>query len=244
MEHHQHKSSFRQNDDTYFRELVLIWCLWVLGSWAVTLGFNPPELAMRRMIYACMIGMMLLWPVWRLSLDSRWRRSRPGQVPASDGETSTNERLKTPFFGPALVFRDWLSLNVVFQAVVWPLRISALWSLGQTIWLDAAVACWTLLTAALVAWGCCSRHGGRRTVAMLLCVLVILGEPLVMGLLNLGSGSEMSGGITWAMRVSPLHTLWVLAGSPQAWTVQPWAMHVLLVGLAAAAGWLIVLRTA
>ena len=239
-EQRQRKPQFRRDDPTYSRELVLAWCLWLLGSWALTLGVDSSSPAVRRMIYSCMIGMMVLWPTWRLSLDSLRCRSRPGHDP--DAEKSLNEPLESPFFGPAMVFRDWLSLNLVFQAVVWPLRISSHWSMGQTIWLDAAFACWSLLIAALVAWGCRSRHGGGRTVATLLCVLVILGEPLVMGLVNLGTGSGMSSGIVWAMRVSPVHALWVLAGTPQGWTVQPWAMQVVLVGLAAAMGWLIVLR--
>ena len=61
--------------------------------------------------------------------------------------------------GPRLAIADWFALIVVFQAVIWPLRLSAGWSVTQTAWLDAAIAAWSLLVAAIVAVGGLARRG-------------------------------------------------------------------------------------
>ena len=216
-----------------------MWCVWLLGSWSLTIGLEAPIPAVSRMIFASVIGMMVLWPAWRLS---QHRTQRPVGAGRDHGSTSTSndsivaqEGYQVPQVGPGVIFRDWLSLNLVFQAVIWPLKISAQWGLGQTLWLDAAIASWSLLTAALVAWGSLATHGGKRTVAMALCLLVILGEPLVMGLMNLGNS-----GITWQLRISPLYALSVLAGKPWSWTAAMWPAQIISVALAAMIGWLIV----
>jgi hypothetical protein len=191
-----------------------MWCLWLLGSWALTIGLDAPASAVRLMIFASMTGIMVLWPVWRLSQGS--------------------DRI-----GPGIIFRDWLSLNLVFQAVVWPLKVSADWDLAQTLWLDTAVAGWTLLTALLVAVGCRSSHGAIRTVAMALCLLLVLGEPLIMALINLSTSVGDFVGPTWCMRISPIQALWVLAGPSLSFTDIPWSSTVISIGLVATIGWLI-----
>ena len=74
--------------------------------------------------------------------------------------------------------------------------------------------------------------------AMVLCILLLLGEPAVMALMNLGSQHAL--GQTWSMRVSPLEAIWQMTDKPSSWLVGPWRERVLAVAAAAVAAWIIV----
>ena len=202
--------------DTGSRGLVLAWCLWLLGSWAVARWLDSSGPVVRWMVLAALSGLMLLWPAFRLSQD----------YPVAQGYGSTASGPTA--MPPGRVLLDWLSLNIVFQAVVWPLHVTAGWSVSQTLLLDAAVASWSLVTALLIAWGGRHRIGTQRTWAMVLCLLLVAGEPLVMVLMN---------NATWHMRVSPIETIWVLTGPAGSWSADPWIERVAAVAAAAIWGW-------
>ena len=206
----------------------MCWCLWLLGSWGVILLLDSPVPAARWMVFAAMAGMMLLWPLLRLS---------QAPAPAEEGRAAA--------LAARQALKDWLSLNLVFQAVAWPLQLTAGWRLSQTAWLSGAMAAWTLLSAALVAWGCRRTGPGARTAAMILCVLLLLGEPLALAGLNVLAGyrgpgltgAGHTGGISWPMYVSPIDALWAATDSRFNWDADRWGPRILGVGGAALLAW-------
>lgn len=198
----------------FLRVWVLAWCLWLLGSWVVVLRTSAQVPLGRGMIHAVMMGVMLLWPAFRLSQDFVWRGR----------------------FGSARILVDWLCMIVLFQAVLWPLRLMSNWAIGQVMWLNAAVAAWGLLAAAIVAWGCRSSSGLARALAMAVCVLLLLGEPAVMGLASAMAGP--GSGVTWAMCVSPIQAIWFLSSPPGTRsTDQSWAVPIVNVAIVAGLAW-------
>jgi hypothetical protein len=195
------------------RYLVLGWGLWLLGSWTVTLSISPASVAARWMVFSSAVGLMVLWPLLRLSQDIE------------------------PHIGVPQTLWDWLCLNLAFQAAIWPLQVNISWSLWQVVWIDAAIAAWSLLTGALIATGIQWRSGIGRMFAMAMCLAMLLGEPLVIWLINLTRPGDPVG---WTLRISPLSALGDLTGGgPQNWT-----LHVIAVVVAAAALWSMAARRA
>ena len=196
--------------------LVLAWCGWLLGSWFIVLFGGGDLVPTRAMPLAALVGITLLWPAYRLGQ----RRPFPnGRVLG----------LHTH------VVLDWMCLLIVFQSVLWPVRAIAGWGMAQAVWLDAAVAAWGLLAAWIISMGCRSPFGGHRMVAMAACVLVLLGEPALMGLINLGAAH--GDGLAWTMWLSPLEAVWAMTAPPSAWTPQPWSIRVMVIGLISLLGW-------
>ena len=202
------------------RVVVLAWCYWLLGSWIIVLWAGPRLPIANAMMIASVAGMMLMWPALRLSQDT----------PVRAGNF-------TPLNPGLSVFLDWLCLVFVYQAVLWPLKMLSGWTVSQTFWLGLAVAGWGGLTGALVAWGCCSASGVRRAAAMLLCTLLLFGEPAIIALLNKDRPVEEA--VAWTMWVSPIETVWSLvSSSPTTWPGDnPWVMRTAGAVLAAAMGW-------
>lgn len=217
------------------RELLLGWCVWLLGSWGVSLRMDVATVATRWMIFGALFGLMILWPALRLSQDA----FRPNSY-LDESRGGPPSRLRPSRLTPLLILRDWLSMVLVFQAVIWPLRVSAQWSIAQTVWLDGAVLGWSLLVAALVAWGCHSRLGAHRVTAMLLVMLLLFAEPLVMFIAN---RMTVDTPVTWTMRVSPIEAMWALTVEPIDYRPAPWTAQVTLVLIAAALAWAIILIT-
>jgi hypothetical protein len=189
----------RARDDGMSRGLILLWCLWLLGSWTVTLVLDPSlasERKVRWMMMASLVGLTLVWPVLRLSQDASGSGAPGSGTPGIQGDSagSTSGR------GAWGVLRDWVSLNVVFQAVIWPLRLQPQWSLEQALWLDLAVAGWSLVTAGLMALGVRRGGGWWRAGWTLACVALWVSGPLWLALT--GAGGD------W----SPLLSVWRLSG--------------------------------
>lgn len=206
------------------RGLVMAWCLWLLGSWMLVIRHDASAAASRWIVFAALVGMMLLWPVWRLSqagfVESRVSAKRVG--------------------APAVwILMDWISMGLVFQMVLWPIRLNTRWSLEQIAWLDGALGAWSLLTGLIVVWGCASEAWGRRTMAMGMCVLLMLGEPLAMALLNAAMAGDSA--IVWTMYASPIATIWGLTGPSEQWTPAPWSGRVIVAAIAAVMGWILIL---
>ena len=159
------------------------------------------------MIVSCMTGLMLMWPALRLGQNIR--------RPMSAGH----------------VLWDWLCLVLIVQVVIWPLRVSTEWTVAQVVWLDVALGGWSLATGLLLLICSGWTSGAGRTAGMLVCLLLVLGEPLLM------AGLTWTGicGV-WPMWVSPIDTLWALTSRP----VVIWPGHILGVTAAAVAGWIVV----
>ncbi len=204
------------------RLLILLWCLWLLGSWGVTLGIESLVLATRLMVYACAFGLMLLWPVFRLSQAGR----------------AEHAVLR-------VVSLDWLCLILVLQTVIWPLRLSGEWGVMQTVYLNLALASWVWLIAGIIGLGLIT---GKRTLAMWACVFLLLGEPALLGVLNVvGSGEWAGAGAgtwtwSWTMRISPIGALWEWTKPPLLYQVagqaEAWLVTVVPVWLAGGLVWL------
>ncbi len=207
------------------RGLVLGWCLWLLVSWSITLAIGATAHAVRWVVFSALIGLMGVWPAYRLSQEPI---GGAGAVALSGDQVKPGERVWATLL-------DWVCLVLVFQVVVWPLMIVGRWSAYQTLWLDAAVASWSLLTAALVGLGRVLPLSGARLGAMLLCMLVLVGEPAAMALA--GSGFDSHGVLGWQMRISPIQALWELTTTIQPYDPSPWAAPVLSTAVAGGLGW-------
>lgn len=210
------KAAVRRADPSP-RVLILFWVLWLLGSWGATFGVDPQGPVQRWMIFSAVVGLMVLWPVLRLSQDGPDHEGAPAGV-----------------LGRVLL--DWISLNLVMQTVIWPLHMIGGWSFPQTLWLDAALASWSLLTGVFIAAGCRSSLAWRRVLCSVMALGLLVGEPLAMWLVNLGRSADHA--LVWTMRVSPLQTLWHMTTRSSLWEPEPWATHVLIVASAAVLGWI------
>ena len=216
-------------------DVVLIWCLWLLGTWGVIgmTGWTGP--APRWMLLSSMLGIMLLWPMIRLS-----QSARPASEPLAPVRPGPNRRPRA-VLAVMLVLQDWLCLNLVIHAVFWPLRLSTRWSIELTLWLVAAAAAWSLLTGLVLAWGRLRDTGGRRALAMAILVAVVFAEPTAHALLGLVDQPSF---------VSPLDALWSLAMAAPG--VDPWSdpslrphlLQTISVGVASLVGWLLLLFVA
>lgn len=220
--------------------LALYWCMYLLANWSMALSFHGPVGAVRPMIFAGLIGLTLLWPAWRLSLGA-WVWPMPSSSPPGASGSAQASALGAAAPGqekwPILfsVLRDWLSLNLVFQAVIWALMLTADWHVRQTGWLSGAVAAWSLLTGAVIAWGCLARRGGQRTGAMVACVLLLVGEPLVRLIVGLFNPSPAVLGAP--MRLSPIGVLWWLTVRPADFQLEPAGLEVIAIAIVAVMAW-------
>lgn len=197
------------------RIFILGWCLWLLGSWFVTLGIDAALLPGRWMIYSTLFGLLAIWPVIRLSQEL-------SRGPVTRGSRS------------AAVFLEWFCLCLVFQAVIWPLQILQNWSIEQTIWMNLAVGSWSLITALLIAMGVGFKDAWARWLAMGLCILVLIGEPVLVAIARFERPDE-----SWAMRISPLLTVWELSYIGAGSDVDPWAWRISAVGIVGGIAWLL-----
>lgn len=209
------RPSSGDGDDPAPLGLVLLWCVWLLGSWVVALWTDAAvQPAVRLMVFAAALGMLLLWPALRLSqsLTQPRPRRRQGGVYAA-------------------ILWDWTCLSLVLQVVIWPLYFSASWGLSQAIWLDVVLLSWGLIVGLLIAIGLTLGSAAARLGAMLGCVLLIFGEPTFIALTGLGGDR---------LHVSPLHVLWDATGPLLKWPEAAWTPIVLAATAAAIIGWLLV----
>lgn len=188
-----------------------MWCFWLLGAWAVSWLIDTSVPRVRWMLFAGSLGLMLGWPAFRLS-----ERVRPGSM----------------LRGVAVVLFDWLAMIGVYQAVIWSLHLLAGWPLSRGLVLDAAIAGWSLLTGLIIAAARLWPGVAARWVGMVLCVALVLAEPVMVW------ASLASGGEAWSMRVSPVQALWVLTEPPSRGEDGSWNQHIMLICFIALSGWL------
>jgi hypothetical protein len=229
--------------------LILGWCLWLLGTWGVLWivgGWTVP--ALRAMVFAGVVGLMGLWPAVRLSQPTA---SPPREAVARATRRAGARGLEKPDRFAGLpsdgawaracggTLLDWFWLNLVFQAVLWPLQMAAGWSITQAVWLAVSVAGWSLLTGLILAWGRGTDRGLGRTVAMVVCVGLVVLEP---ALWWLGWKAGVAG--VPMMRLSPLQALWSFSATdldPLQVTalVRTQGVQVVSVVAAALCGWVV-----
>jgi len=140
------------------RGLVMLASAWVFASWLTIFGFRPPvqpqaasygpEIQMLLLMIG--VGIGVAWPLLRLS-------GPPSRAPLAQAAI------------------DGVSLLVLLQVVIWPLRLVTSWTLPRTVTIVAACAAAIVLVAGLLGLSLSALSARARTVWMaLLCALVLL----------------------------------------------------------------------
>ncbi|MFN7020294.1 MAG: hypothetical protein ACK4WH_03065 [Phycisphaerales bacterium] len=163
---------------------------WLARAGVVTPGSYGP--AARIMLVVVAVGMIVLWPMTRLSQAS----------PRGNSVT------------PALA--DLLVVQLPVQIVVWPLYVLANWPGDIVLVVSAVFGAWGVLTGGLLALALGGdpvtrvrdpRLGGRAGW-MLVFVLLVLGGPIA-GATVAGAGGRTPG---WLPMLSPITAIPALTG--------------------------------
>jgi len=194
------------------RGLILLACVWLIGSWLLSIGVKPPvepssasyTPGVRLMLVCIGIGLMIGWPLLRLSQSPTAR----------------------PIVQTVL---DLTVLVSLIQVVIWPLRLVTPWTVARTAALDATLVGWTVLSGAVVASAVGSRRNGVRNLAITACLaMCLLGPTLAVIGAIVGSSAEQ------LMDIGPLIGVYRLAQGAAAPVTGP--QWVMIVMPAAAAG--------
>lgn len=150
------------------RGLIFLASIWLIGSWIIAIGVRPPVQpssatytpAVRLMLICITTGLMIGWPLLRLSQDR-------------------------PSYPIRQTLLDLVVLVGLVQVVVWPLRLVTSWTTLRTAAIDATLVGWTLLAGAVVAGAVSTERARPRYLAMAACAaLCLLGPALAwLGLL-------------------------------------------------------------
>ena len=176
------------------RGLVFGASTWLAVSWVVSIGIRPPVQptstaytpAARMLVVAIMLGILIAWPLARLSA------SKP----------------RRPLMS---AFLDMISLMVLTQIVIWPLRLVTTWPVERIMVISLDVISNTLLVGGLLALSGTTRRGASMAMLALLALVVI--PPIV----------ALGTPIDPIFSASPLVRIWVLASGgpaplpPAAW---------------------------
>jgi hypothetical protein len=231
------RSSKPSHDPFGLRTLIISWCLWLLVSWSITLAIGATAHAVRWVIFSAVFGLMAVWPALRLSQQLPGRDADTGAALADSvegGAATTSVRVWATML-------DWICLMLVFQVVIWPLMLVGRWSAEQTLWLDLAVVFWSSLSAVLIGLGRVLPLPGVRVWAMLLCMLLLVGEPVLMAIGGISFDSVgsagRSGSAVWQMRISPLQAMWELTTTVRPYDPTVWRPTILSTAAASGLGW-------
>lgn len=142
------------------RGLIFLASIWLIGSWLIAIGLRAPVQpssatytpSVRLMVQCVAIGLMIGWPLLRLS------QTRPA-LPVRQ------------------TLLDLIVLMALVQIVLWPLRLVTSWTPLRTAAIDATICGWVVLAGAMVAAALGARQRGPRTLAMLACVAMVLLGP-------------------------------------------------------------------
>lgn len=185
------------------RALVMLSSLWVFLCWILLFGFRPPVQpqaasygpSIQMLFLLIGVGIAIGWPLLRLS-------ARPSSAP----------------FAQAAI--DGISIFVLMQVVVWPLRLVTSWTLARAVAIDAAMAAAIMLSAALLASTQSSPLPRRRTWAMVIAVALVLGPAMADILWNLVWEVDGASGVV-ATALSSLSAPSLLARFAQPSTIDP-----------------------
>lgn len=200
------------------RGLILVASVWLVASWSVAIGFRPPVEAssasytpgVRLMLISAAIGLVIGWPMLRLSLDT------------------------APYPIKQTVL-DLVVLLALVQVVVWPLRLVTPWSPARTAALDATLVAWTVLAGAMVASAVGTRRAGPRNIAIIACMCMCLAGPSL-AILTLHI-RPLDGFSHRLLQVGPLLEVYTLGkGGRTAPHASQW-IWIGIVAFAAAATW-------
>ena len=185
------------------RALVMLSSLWVFLCWILLFGFRPPVQpqaasygpSIQMLFLLIGVGIAIGWPLLRLS-------ARPSSAP----------------FAQAAI--DGISIFVLMQVVVWPLRLVTSWTLARAVAVDAALAAAIMLSAALLASTQSSPLPRRRTWSMVIAVALVLGPAMADILWNLVWEVDGASGVV-ATALSSLSAPSLLARFAQPSTIDP-----------------------
>ncbi|RLS25982.1 MAG: hypothetical protein DWH74_00525 [Planctomycetota bacterium] len=185
------------------RALVMLSSLWVFLCWILLFGFRPPVQpqaasygpSIQMLFLLIGVGIAIGWPLLRLS-------ARPSSAP----------------FAQAAI--DGISIFVLMQVVVWPLRLVTSWTLARAVAIDAAMAAAIMLSAALLASTQSSPLPRRRTWAMVIAVALVLGPAMADMLWNFVWDTDGASGLV-ATALSSLSAPTLLARFAQPSTIDP-----------------------
>ena len=193
------------------RSLIFFASLWLIGSWMLAIGFRPPvqpsaasyEPGVRLMLLCVSTGLMIAWPLFRLS-----------QVESPHPLRQT--------------MLDLVVLLSMVQIVIWPLRLVTTWSLLRAAAIDITLAGWVLIIGAIIASATGASKGGPRSLAMLacLCLTNVNGVALIelspfMAVRSLGDGGgspltiEQWRGI--CLLLAAVVAVWAALGAVACW---------------------------
>lgn len=173
------------------RLLLLWWSLWLLASWFTAFGWRwwiQPSIATyitaaQRMMLSVMLGITIVWPMYRLVL-------RPSHTP----------RL--------LPLVDWLAIFATLQVLLWPMRVPTQWSAMDVLLIDAAIFAWGWLYSGLIGLGMLDSARRHRAAVMILCVLVAAAGPAMAGFTASIDSLTSSAWLNW----SPITSVWLHVG--------------------------------
>lgn len=199
------------------RGLIFISAFWLIGTWFISMGWRTPVQissasytpSFRLMLLCLVIGLMIGWPMLRLSQRKQ----------------------------PLPLLQTLLDLSVLIslvQVIIWPLRMITPWTVLRTAAIDATICGWILLAGAIVASAIGTSRAGPRNLAMLACVSLCLLGP---GLATIGI--DMGFNDIQLIDLSPLMAVRSLTegGSSQP-TSEQW-QWIALLGFAGLAVWVI-----
>ena len=184
---------------------VLGWCGWLLGSWVITLTISGSVQTMRWMVLSVGLGQMLIWPALRLSQRMELQGGKMRWV----------------------VLRDWFSMMIILQMVVWPLKYKAIWDWEQTLMMVGLMMGIGLVIGLIIVWGGRKQNNWGSSLGMLLCVLFAFGG--VFWKWMFGAGLEV---------LSPFEVLWGMAADPRVWDGKVWLGDIVMLGLVGVLGWI------
>ncbi len=197
------------------RGLILLACVWLIGSWLLSIGVKPPiepssasyTPGVRLMLVCIGIGLMIGWPLLRLSQSATAR----------------------PILQTVL---DLIVLLSLIQVVIWPLRLVTPWTLARTAALDATLVGWTVLGGAVVASAVGSGRDGVRNLAIAACLaMCLLGPALAI------IGAIVGGSVGQLMDIGPLIAVYRLAQGAAAPVTGPQWVMIVMPGAAAGLAW-------
>jgi hypothetical protein len=201
------------------RGLILASSLWLIVSWLLCIGIKMPVQpssdsftpGVRLMMMSITVGLLIGWPMLRLS-----QRPSPFAVSAA--------------------FLDLMTLVMLVQIVIWPLRIVTNWPPIRVAAIDATLVGWMVIVGAVIASATGVTSRGPRLLGMAACLAICLGAPLLMWL-------GMADDTRWMQQVvslSPLlavRTMGEGGGAPP--TFEQWRW-VILLGVCGIAMWTVV----
>ncbi|MSR28304.1 MAG: hypothetical protein EXS03_01855 [Phycisphaerales bacterium] len=147
------------------RLLVIAAGVWFVGALALALGARLPDStamaslfpSVRLCLIACAAGVLVGWPLLRLSLPSP---ARP----------------------VATMVMDLTTILFLFQAVLWPMRLATPWSIERTLLIDLVVGSSGVAVGGLVALGSARASSWWRALAMAACLALASGLFVQFGL--------------------------------------------------------------